>query len=248
MLRPDPFVSVVIPTYNEEKRIGETLKEIADYLSRQNYSYEIIVVDDASFDKTVKIIEGFGEKIVLLRNKRREGKGYSIRQGVLSATGDFILFSDADLSTPIEELEKLLFWLKKGYHLAIGSRRLPDSDVPVPQPFLRRLMGKIFNLLVRIFVVRSFCDTQCGFKCFEKKTANFLFGRQRLSGFCFDVEILYLAKKFKKRVKEVPVRWLNSPVSKIGPLKHSFLMFLDLFRIKLNDWRGRYKLPRKRES
>ena len=235
-----PYLSVIIPTYNEERRIGETLKKITAYLSRQNYSHQIIVVDDASSDKTVKIIEDFREKIVLLRNKRRKGKGYSVRQGVLSATGDFVLFSDADLSTPIEELEKLLFWLEKGYHLALGSRRLPDSEISIPQPFLRRLMGKIFNLLVRIFVVRGFCDTQCGFKCFEKKTANFLFGRQRLSGFCFDVEILYLAKKFKKRVKEVPVRWLNSPVSKIGPAKHSFLMLIDLFRIKLNDRRGVY--------
>ena len=238
-----PYLSVIIPTYNEEERIGGTLKKIAVYLSRQNYPYEIIVVDDASSDKTVKIIEDSGEKIVLLRNKRRRGKGYGVRQGVLSATGDFVLFSDADLSTPIEESEKLLSWLKKGYHLAIGSRRLPDSEIPIPQPFLRRLMGKIFNLLVRIFVVRGFRDTQCGFKCFEKKTANFLFGRQRLSGFCFDVEILYLAKKFKKRVKEVPVRWLNSPVSKIGPLKHSFLMLLDLFRIKINDRRGVYDYP-----
>ncbi len=235
-----PYLSVIIPTYNEEERIGGTLEKITAYLSRQNYPYEIIIVDDASSDKTVKIIEDSGEKIVLLINKRRKGKGYSVRQGVLSATGDFVLFSDADLSTPIEESEKLLFWLKRGYHLAIGSRRLPDSEISVPQPFLRRLMGKVFNLLVRIFVVRGFCDTQCGFKCFEKKTANFLFGRQQLSGFCFDVEILYLAKKFKKRVKEVPVRWLNSPVSKIGPLKHSFLMFLDLFRIKLNDRRGVY--------
>ena len=243
MLRPDPFMSVIIPTYNEEERIGGTLEKIAAYLSRQNYSHQIIVVDDASSDKTVKIIEDFREKIVLLRNKRRKGKGYSVRQGVLSATGDFVLFSDADLSTPIEELEKLLFWLEKGYHLALGSRRLPDSEISIPQPFLRRLMGKIFNLLVRIFVVRGFCDTQCGFKCFEKKTANFLFGKQRLSGFCFDVEILYLAEKFKKRAKEVPVRWLNSPVSKIGPLKHSFLMFLDLFRVKLNDLRGVYDYP-----
>ena len=235
-----PYLSVIIPTYNEEKRIGESLKKIAAYLSRQDYSYEIIIVDDASSDKTVKIIEDFAENIVLLRNKKREGKGYSVRQGVLAAKGDFVLFSDADLSTPIEELEKLLFWLKNGAQLALGSRRLPNSEIILPQPFLRRLMGRIFNLLVRIFVVRGFYDTQCGFKCFEKETADFLFEKQHLSGFCFDVEILYLARKFKKRVKEIPVRWFNSPASKIGPLKHSFLMFLDLFRIRINDWRGRY--------
>ncbi len=241
MLRPDPFISVVIPAYNEERRIGETLKKIISYLSRQDYSYEIIVVDDASSDQTAKIIENFGEKIILLKNRERRGKGYSIRQGILSAGGSFILFSDADLSTPIEELEKLLFWLKKGYHLVFGSRRLPNSEVPIPQPFFRRLMGRLFNLLVKIFVVRGFVDTQCGFKCFEKKTANFLFSQQRLSGFCFDVEILYLARRFKKRVKEVPVRWLNSPASKVGPIKHSFLMFLDLCRIRFNDWRGLYE-------
>jgi len=236
-----PYLSVVIPTYNEEKRIGETLKKIIAYLSHRNYSSEMIVVDDASFDQTAKIIENFGEKIILLKNKERKGKGYSIRKGILSAGGDFILFSDADLSTPIEELEKLLFWLKKGYHLVIGSRALPDSEIPIPQPFFRRLMGRLFSLLVKLLVVRGFSDTQCGFKCFEKKTASFLFNQQRLSGFCFDVEILYLAKRFKKRAKEVPIRWLNSPASKISPIKHSFLMFLDLIRIRFYDWRGLYE-------
>ena len=236
-----PYLSVIIPTYNEEQRIGGTLKKIISYLSHQNYYYEIIVVDDASFDQTAKVVKNFGEKIILLENRERKGKGYSIRQGVLSARGEFILFSDADLSAPIEELEKLLFWLKKGYNLAIGSRALPDSEIPIPQPFFRRLMGRCFNLLVKLLVVRGFSDTQCGFKCFEKKTANLLFGKLRLSGFCFDVEILYLARRFKKRVKEVPVRWLNSQVSKVSPIKHSFLMFLDLFRIRFNAWRGLYE-------
>ncbi|HCG77306.1 MAG: glycosyl transferase [bacterium (Candidatus Ratteibacteria) CG_4_10_14_3_um_filter_41_18] len=241
-----PYLSVIIPAYNEEKRIKETLKKMVSYFSCQNYSCEIIVVDDGSCDQTARIAESFAG-ITVLRNKERKGKGAVVKKGVLSAAGDFILFSDADLSAPIEEAGKLLFWLGKGYHIAIGSRALPNSEIPIPQPFSRRLMGRLFNLLAKLIAVRGFSDTQCGFKCFEKRTAELLFQKQKLPGFCFDVEILYLAGKFKKEVKEVPIRWINSSASRVRPIRDSLLMLLDLFRIRLNNWRGLYKLPRNHE-
>lgn len=229
-------LSVIIPTYNEEKRIGETLNRIVSYLS-QKYgdNYEIIVVDDGSIDETLKVIKQYplaSKKIRILVNEKKMGKGYSVRKGMLLAEGDYLLFTDADLSTPIEELEKLFFWIGKGYDLAIGSRSLKGAEIILHQPFYREMMGKIFNKLVKVWCLSDFVDTQCGFKLFKKEVAKKIFQEAKIGHFAFDVEILYLAKRNNFRIKEVPIRWINSPSSRVHPVFDSLKMLLDLIRIR----------------
>ncbi|PIU68690.1 MAG: glycosyl transferase [Armatimonadetes bacterium CG07_land_8_20_14_0_80_40_9] len=231
------FLSIVIPAYNEEKRIGDSLRKIKEYLNKESYSYEIIVVDDGSKDETVKKVEDITkewEDIYVLKNEKNQGKGYSVRRGILSAKGEYILFSDADLSTPIEEVERLINFLKEGYDLAIGSRALKDSKIRIHQPYYRELMGRFFNFFVQVLLFKGIKDTQCGFKVFRREVAKELFSQQKIDGFSFDVEILYLAHKFNYKIKEVPVVWLNSKVSRVNPLKHSLQMFKELLRIRAN--------------
>lgn len=229
-------LSLIIPAYNEELRISATLQHILDYLHRQGESFEILIVDDGSTDHTRAVvqyfIEHYPQEVKLLKNPRNRGKGYSIKRGVEEATGDIILFSDADLSTPIEEMEKLLPYLKEDYDIAIGSRALPESKIMVHQPWYRENMGKIFNLLVQALVFPGIKDTQCGFKAYKTKVAKELFSQSFIEGFAFDVEILYLARKAKYRVKEVPISWLNSPQSKVHPLIDSARMFWELLKIR----------------
>lgn len=232
----NPFLSIVIPAYNEERRIEGTLDSINDYLSKQSYTSEIIIVDDGSNHSLPDIINQRYRNqpnIRFIRNPKNTGKGFAVMLGVLNARGKNILFSDADLSTPVEEVEKLLFHLERGYHISIGSRGLPDSRIEIHQGWPRETMGKIFNILVQILLLKGLSDTQCGFKCFRKDAAYSLFSGQKIYGFCFDVEILFLAKKSGYRIKEVPIRWKNSVPSRLNPLWHSFEMFLDLLRIRL---------------
>ncbi len=238
-----PFLSVIIPCYDEEKLIEDTLDTVTAYLSKKGYSHEIIVVDDGSRDDTVGIVGRFAEKctrVKLLENGRNRGKGFSVRMGVLSASGEFVCFSDADLSTPIEEVEKLLHWIRRGFDIAIGSRGLKDSQVELHQPWWREMMGRTFNLFVRIMAVRGIKDTQCGFKCFRASVAADLFSRQMLDGFSFDVENLFIARKLGFSIKEVPIRWINRVESKVNPVTSSLQMLRDLFRIRLRDLLGGY--------
>ena len=239
----DIYLSIVIPAYNEEKRIGRTLEEIMGYLKTKDYECEIIVVDDGSTDSTREMIrrfEGLDSRLRVIENKIGKGKGYSVRRGMLEARGKFALFSDADLSTPIEEIEKLIYWLEKDYDIAIGSRDLPDSQVEIHQSFLREGMGKIFNKIMNLIVFTGLKDTQCGFKCFKRYVVNEVFSKQRINGFAFDVEIIQIAMQHGFRIKEVPVRWLNSPYSKVSVVRDPALMLYDLFRIKFNDFTKRY--------
>ncbi len=229
----DLFLSVVIPCYNEEKRLSLTLDKILSYLRRQNYSWEILVSDDGSTDGTVKLAE---EKLAapphkVLQNPCHEGKGEAVKRGMLQSRALYILFTDADLSTPIEEVEKLLVKLQDGFDVAIGSRGLAASQVEVPQNFFRQSMGKIFNRIARLASFKQIRDSQCGFKCFRCDTAWKLFNAQKLKGFSFDAEIMYLAQKRGFKIAEVPVVWRNSPSSRVHILKDSFLMFVDIFRI-----------------
>jgi dolichyl-phosphate beta-glucosyltransferase len=239
------FLSIVIPAFNEEERIEKSLHEIINYLQKKDYSYEIIVVDDGSLDLTPDLVNSISRKngnIRVLRNDVNRGKGYSVKRGVLASTGEYVLFSDADLPVPIEEVERLLEWLKSGYKIAIGSKRLSDSKSLVEQPLYRRLMGKIFNILLQLFVIRGIKDTQCGFKCFGREAADRIFPKQLIEGFCFDVELLYLAKKWGISIKETPVRWTNRDTeTTVRILQDSLRMFLDLFKIRIYYWRGRYK-------
>ncbi|MEW6356891.1 MAG: dolichyl-phosphate beta-glucosyltransferase [Planctomycetota bacterium] len=230
-------ISVVIPAYNEASRIKDSLGRIASYFERQAVSYEVIVVDDGSTDDTAAVVRSMAKRIEhlrLLTSNTNRGKGHAVRHGIAAARGDYVLMSDADLSTPIEEVEKLMRALKVGgYDVAIGSRAMPQSDVRLRQTPVREGMGKLFNLLVRLLVMRGFGDTQCGFKCFRANAARLIFTRQRIDGFCFDVEALMIARKAGLRVKEVPVVWLNSPESRVHILHAPIQMFWDLLRIAL---------------
>ncbi|MFC1514703.1 dolichyl-phosphate beta-glucosyltransferase [Candidatus Omnitrophota bacterium] len=238
------FLSVVVPAYNEEKRIIPTLEKMQKYLKRQKYPYEIIVVDDQSRDKTREVVRRFikdNSDITYLRGRRNKGKGYSVKTGMLHARGDYVLFSDADNSTPIKEVEKLLPLLKEGgYDIAIGSRALADSNVRVPQAWPRRTMGRIFNLFVQLIATPGIKDTQCGFKCFKHTVIYRLFRRQKILGFCFDVEILFMARKYNYKIKEVPIRWFNSPRSQVNMVVSPLTMMRDLVRIRTNDWKKPY--------
>lgn len=239
-----PYLSIVIPAYNEEAVIEKTLREVVGYLEGKSLSYEIIVVCDGCKDNTASIAEGFvkvNDRISVIDRKTNMGKGFSVKEGCLNAKGEYVIFTDADLSTPIEEVEKLLKWLKDSYNIAIGSRGLKESDIKIHQPWYRETMGKIFNLFVQILVMRGIKDSQCGFKGFKKEVAQKIFRKQTINGFSFDVEILYIARKFGYRIKEVPVRWLNRKESKVNPLVHSIQMLTDLIRIKFLDRKGTYE-------
>ncbi|MDD4183452.1 MAG: glycosyltransferase family 2 protein [Candidatus Omnitrophica bacterium] len=230
------FLSVVIPAYNEEKRLQSTLEKIYSYLKNKNFEYEIIAIDDGSADLTAMVaLESRlakENKLNLLKNEKNTGKGFSVRKGILASTGDYILFTDSDLSTPIEEFDELLLHVQAGYDIAIGSRSVEGADVRVHQPFYREIMGRAFNFFVQLFVLKGLADTQCGFKLFKAKAAKDIAKELKIDRFGFDVEMLYLAKKKNYKIKEVPVIWLDSPVSKINPILDSWRMFIDLLTIK----------------
>jgi dolichyl-phosphate beta-glucosyltransferase len=215
----------------------------------RGFAFEIIVVDDGSRDGTPAIVSAACEadsRIRLVRNPGNMGKGYSVRRGVEASRGDIVLFSDADLSTPIEEFDKLL-GLIDDYDLVIASRSLPDSDVVVHQPFYREAMGKVFNMIVRILLVRGIVDTQCGFKLMRKAAAETIFALTRIDSFSFDVEMILIARRRGLSVKDVPVRWIDSRGSRVHPIRDSSHMLLDLFRIMLYDILGFYKRQVERE-
>ncbi|PIQ95628.1 MAG: glycosyl transferase [Nitrospinae bacterium CG11_big_fil_rev_8_21_14_0_20_56_8] len=239
----DLFLSVVIPAYNEEHRLQRTLPLLKDYLNRQDYSWEVVVVDDGSVDRTGEISGRFFNpgQVRVVRNERNRGKGFSVRRGVLEARGKFVLISDADFSSPIEEIEKLFLPLREGWDIAIGSRSLPNSNVVVHQAWYREGMGRCFNRMVQMLVLDGFIDTQCGFKCFFREKAAPIFSVMRVDGFSFDVEFLYLAKKRGLQVREVPVEWRHVEASRVRIWVDPINMFLDLLRIRWNDGLGRYK-------
>jgi dolichyl-phosphate beta-glucosyltransferase len=237
----DIHLSIVIPAYNEALRIGKTLDNVGDYVKGSGYSYEIIVVDDGSIDATAKVVRKAVARhpsIVLYQNDVNKGKGYSVKQGVLSSRGHFVLMSDADLSTPIEEIGKLFKELEEGYDIAIGSRSVSGSEILKRQAWYRQFMGKTFNKIVQAVAVSGFRDTQCGFKLFTGDAARMVFARQRIEGFAFDVEVLYLAKKMGLRIREVPVVWVNSPDSRVSIFRDSLRMLRDILKIRFQAMTG----------
>jgi dolichyl-phosphate beta-glucosyltransferase len=230
------YLSVVIPAYNEELRIGRTLEKITVFLRKQPYASEIILSDDGCKDRTVDAASagliGFPSHQIL-RNARNRGKGAVVKDGMLAGKGKYLLFTDADLSTPIEEVTGFLKTLsQEGYDIVIGSRGLGQSRVEIRQNILRQSMGKIFNCMARLLSFRGIKDSQCGFKCFSREAAQNLFKRQKIQTFSFDVEIIYLAQRLGYRILEAPVIWRNSPNSRVHILRDSALMFLDLLRIR----------------
>lgn len=229
-------LSIVIPAFNEENRLKDTVEKISQYLKSRQENCEMIIVDDGSTDATLSIASKFSEttsiEIVVLRNETNEGKGFSVRKGILATKGEYVVFSDADMSTPIEEIEKLLDYTREGYDIVIGSRAQAGSKVAVPQAWYRRMMGKTFNCLAKLVLLAEFDDTQCGFKVFKGSIAREIASNMKINGFSFDVEMLYLAVKKGYRIKEVGVTWRNSPDSKVKVISSSVNMFFDLFRIK----------------
>jgi dolichyl-phosphate beta-glucosyltransferase len=252
-----PELSIVIPAYNEEGRLARTLSRIRDYFSERRVppgvapeiglnQLEILIVDDGSKDGTARIAEEWTREMPCVRlvsNRENRGKGYSVRHGMLEARGRLALFTDADLSSPIEELEKLLAALTAGSDIAIGSRALDRSLISIHQARHRELAGIIFNGLVRVITGLPFQDTQCGFKIFRREPSRIIFEQQRIERFGFDPEILLLAKRHGLRIAEVPVRWAHDPATKVHVLRDSVMMFRDLLMIRWNWLLDRY--PRK---
>jgi len=228
-------ISIVIPVFNEEDTISNTLKTIKEYLTKRRFKYELIVVDDGSKDKTASLLKKH-PNIKILLNKKNMGKGYSVKRGVMSAKLDWILFSDVDLSTPIEELDKFIA-LKDECDVLIGSRNLPESIIEIKQPPLRSAMGKMFSILVRLLFLKGINDSQCGFKLFRKAAAKNIFKRLTIEGFSFDIEALLIARKLGYSIKEIPVRWKNRKESKVRLFSDPIRMFIDIISLKFRKLR-----------
>ena len=245
---PPLDLSILIPAFNEERRLPRALDRIGAYLDARSLRTEIIVVDDGSSDATPKLVQAYREKyphLRLISNGRNRGKGFSVRHGVLEARGEIVLFSDADLSTPIEEADKLLAALAD-HDVAIGSRALNRKLISVRQSVFRESAGIVFNFIVRAILRLPFVDTQCGFKAFRREPCMVIFQQQRIERFGFDPEILYLARHHGLRSAEIPVRWAHSPATKVSMVRDSLQMFLDVFIIRWNSLMGRY--PRSQAS
>lgn len=239
-------ISIVIPAYNEQERLPATLDAVLSYLSRCSPRFaEVVVVDDGSRDATVRIVEQYARDnplVRLLKNPGNRGKGYSVRHGMLEARGDWILFSDADLSAPIEELDKLYAEARsKNADVAIGSRALDRSLIGIHQSVFREYAGRCFNLMMQLLTGLRFWDTQCGFKLFRREAAREIFRRQQIERFGFDVEVLFIARLLGYKSIEVAVRWNHAEGTKVSMFRDSANMLLDLLRIRRNQLRGLYR-------
>lgn len=236
-----PFLSIVIPAYNEETRLPGTLQKIFQFLKTQPFDAEVIVVENGSSDQTYEIARDFAKQYPSLRaiKSQSRGKGLAIQHGVREATGDYIFLCDADLSMPIEEISKFLPPQLKNVDVAIASREAPGAE-RINEPSYRHVTGRVFNTLIRWLVLPGLQDTQCGFKCIRAAVAHEIFPLQRLTGWAFDVELLYIARHRGYRVVEVPIHWYFNADSKISVLRDSLRMFLDLLVIRRNAWRGLY--------
>ncbi len=231
-------LSVVIPAYNEEGRLGPGLRRALDYLARRGDPYELLVIDDGSRDGTARVADDFaGEGVRVVRHQRNRGKGAAVRTGLLASRGRKVLVTDADFSTPIEEVEKLERYLVDGTPLVIGSRGLTDSQIGQRQPFYREMMGRTFNRLIRICGVRGIRDTQCGFKLARGEEGRALAAELKIAGFAYDVELIWLARRRGYKVAEVGVVWINSPDSRVDPIRSSFSMLRDIVTMRLRHRR-----------
>jgi glycosyltransferase involved in cell wall biosynthesis len=240
-----PHLSIVIPAYNEENRIGRTLTETFDYLDRQNYSSDVIVVNDGSTDHTVDAVRRFesraGSRLRLVENPGNRGKGYSVRNGMLKAGGDIVLFFDADLATPTSEIVKVIDPIAEGrYDVVFGSRALDRSMIGTRQSRFREILGRIGNLIQFAFTGLRFKDTQCGFKAFRREAAQSVFSLQRIEGFGFDPEILFIAKKQGWRMLETSVLWNHIEGSKLNPMTAYIQVLMEVLTIRWNNLHGKY--------
>jgi len=245
-MKPQPDLSIVIPAFNEEARLGPTLRDYLAYCRQSGRRTELIVVDDGSLDRTSPVVNSFSAEhpeVRLIRLAENHGKGHAVRSGVVNAQGKLVLFADADGATPLSEIERLEAALNAGADVAIGSRALADQRVKVNARFYRRVIGRIFHGLVEMLTVPGVKDTQCGFKLFRGPVAHDLFSRMRVRGFSFDVELLMMAQRRGYRIAEVPVNWTHQPGSKVNLITDSARMFRDLFIIRGRYLSGQYNTP-----
>lgn len=238
-----PFLSIVIPAYNEEKRIVPTLGKLLAYLRGRDFPAEVVVVDDGSSDATAALVRRHvgGEPPIHLISAPHRGKGHAVKTGMLAARGSYRFLCDADLAMPIEEIQRFLPPTLEGVHVAVGSREAPGAR-RYGEPRARHLMGRGFNLIARLLAVRSISDTQCGFKCFTAHAAEHLFTQQRLDGFGFDVEVLFIAQRSGLRVVEVPIDWYHQRESKVRPLRDTWAMLRDILVVRWNHVTRRYRM------
>lgn len=236
-----PFLSIIIPAYNEERRLPHTLEQIFSFLSKQSYTSEVLVVENGSQDRTFEIATEFAERYPNLTvfQEQQKGKGNAVRHGILAARGEYRFMCDADLSMPIAEVDKFLPPALNGADIAIASREVRGA-IRYNEPYLRHLTGRVFNNLIRLLVLPDLQDTQCGFKCFRAQVAEDVFQYLTLTGWSFDVEILYIAQRKGYQIREVPIHWYFNADTKISILKDSWHMFLDLLVIRRNARRSLY--------
>jgi dolichyl-phosphate beta-glucosyltransferase len=237
----EPLATLIIPAWNEERRMPASLKRVVAFVQSQPNPIEVVVVDDGSQDATAAIVEGFAREhdfIRLIRNPHG-GKGAAIKTGVSQGRGQYLILSDTDLSVPIEETIKFLPPTLNGYDVAIASRELPGAE-RIDEPYYRHLMGRVYNLLVRLVAVPGIQDTQCGFKAFRREVARDVFPLQTIEGWGFDVEVLFIARRLGYDIIEIPVRWYYGRESKVRPVKDTLCMMRDLLQVRRNAWRGLY--------
>lgn len=238
-----PFLSIIIPAYNEENRLPRTLGQVFAFLEIQTYSYEVVVVENGSTDDTLHLARQMASKnqnLIVIHEELR-GKGNAVRAGMLSARGQFLFICDADLSMPIEEIQKFLPPQLADFDIAIGSREAPGA-VRYNEPSYRHWGGRAINLLIRLLILPGLNDTQCGFKCFRAETTRDLFKQQILTGWSFDFELLYIARRRKLRIREIPIQWYFDPDTKVRAVRDALHMILDIFQVHLNAILGRYDL------
>lgn len=232
-------LSIIIPTYNEERRLRPSLERVLEYFADRQELLEILISDDGSTDRTRELAEAYAADhpvVRLLPHEENRGKGHVVRRGMLAAKGDFVLFSDADLATPIEEIEK--FWpaFEEGADICIASRALPGSEVVKYQPWYRKASGPILRFLLNFFGIAGIRDTQCGFKCFRRETIEPVFSRQTTENFSFDLEILYLAHRLGYQIREIPVRWIDNDDSRVHFFRDSLRILRDMITIRFRRY------------
>jgi glycosyltransferase involved in cell wall biosynthesis len=240
-----PFLSIVIPAYNEENRLPKTLDQVLSFLSSQEYSSEVIVVDNASQDNTFNLAKEFAHQVppgsptFQVIQETTRGKGAAVRSGMEVAEGEYRFMCDADLSMPITEINRFLPPILSGFDIAIASREAPGA-IRFDEPHYRHLVGRVFNAQIRLLALPKLQDTQCGFKCFRAAVAEDLFRSQTINGWSFDVELLFIAQRRGYRIFEIPIPWFYNPESKVSVLRDSFQMGIDILKIRLNGMRGIY--------
>jgi dolichyl-phosphate beta-glucosyltransferase len=238
---PTCRLSIVVPAYNEEKRLPDSLPQIANFVRKQDYPIEVIIVDDGSTDRTAEVVKGFQEEspFIALRQVDHGGKGHAVRAGMLHARGEYLFLCDSDLSMPIEEINKFLPPTLSEYDVAIASREVKGANRH-DEPTYRHVMGRVFNLIVRLLAVHGIQDTQAGFKCFRREAARQVFRLQTIKGWGFDVETLFIAQRRGMVIVEVPINWYYKNRSQVKPIQDTYNMFREVLKVRFNAWQGRY--------